>query len=306
MTSLPPFSGAVDLAALAAKRQQATKPSGPTGGPEFMTEANAAEYLQESTRRPIFVLLCSATAPQCDELRERVVAHLARYGDTVGLVMVDVDAEPSLAQAFQLQAVPAMLALMAGRPVPLFQGTPDNQQLVDVFAQVAQVAREAGMDVRDSGEPAAEAGDAGEGEAEEKPLPPLHQAAFDAIEREDYDAAVAAYDQALKENPKDAEARAGRAQVSLVARSGAADTVAVRQAAADDPEDVDAQLAVADLDVLGGMVDDAFDRLVDAVRAAAGPERERVRARLIELFDVVGAADPRVTAARQKLASALY
>ncbi len=303
MTSLPPFSGAVDLAALAAKPQQGRQPGGAADGLQSMTEANAGEFLQESTRRPVYVLLCSATAPQCEELRERVVAHLARYGDTVGLVVVDVDAEPGLAEAFQLQAVPAMLALMAGRPVPLFQGTPDDQQLTDLFAQVAAVALESGMDVRDSGEaPAATE----EGEPEEKPLPPLHQAAFDAIEREDYDAAVAAYDQALKENPKDTEARAGRAQVSLIARSGTADGAAVRKAAADAPDDVAAQLAVADLDVLGGMVDDAFDRLIDAVRVTAGPEREGVRARLIELFDVVGPADPRVNAARQKLASVLY
>jgi putative thioredoxin len=301
MTSLPPFSGVVDLGALAAKQQQAPQSQGSADAIPAMTEANAGDYLQESTRRPIYVLLCSATAPQCAELQERVVAHLARYGDSVGLVTVDVDAEPGLAEAFQLQAVPAMLAIMAGRPVPLFQGTPDDSQLADVFAQVAEVARQAGMQVTDTGEtPAAEGGE------EEKPLPPLHQAAFDAIEREDYDAAVAAYDQALKENPKDAEARAGRAQVSLIARSAAADAAAVRKAAADAPDDIEAQMAVADLDVLGGMVDDAFDRLIDVVRATTGADRDTARARLIELFDVVGPADARVNAARQRLASALY
>ncbi len=303
MTSLPPFAGAVDLAALAAKSQPRKQPDGAAGGPASMTEANAGEYLQESSHRPVYVLLCSASAPQCNALLDRVVTHLARYGDTVGLVTVDSDAEPGLVEAFQLQAVPAMLALLAGRPVPLFQGMPDDQQLVDVFAQVAEVAKQAGMDVRDSGQaPTA----AEEGEAEEKPLPPLHQQAFDAIEREDYDAAIAAYDQALKENPKDAEARAGRAQVSLIARSSAANAGVVRKAAADAPDDVDAQLAVADLDVLGGMVDDAFGRLIDAVRETAGADRDRVRARLIELFDVVGPMDPRVNAARQRLASALY
>ncbi len=303
MTSLPPFSGAVDLAALAAKSQQGQQPNGAADGPGSMTEANAGEYLQASSRRPVYVLLCSATAPQCNALRDRVVAHLARYGDTVGLVTVDSDTEPGLVEAFQLQAVPAMLALLAGRPIPLFQGMPDDQQLIDVFAQVAEVANQSGMDVRDSGQAPA---DAEEAEVEETPLPPLHQEAFDAIEREDYDAAIAAYDQALKENPKDAEARAGRAQVSLIARSSAADAVAMRKAAADAPDDVDAQLAVADLDVLGGMVDDAFERLIDAVRATAGADRDRVRARLIDLFEVVGPTDPRVNAARQRLASALY
>lgn len=301
MTSLPPFSGAVDLAALAAKKQQGQQ-GGNATGVAAMTEANAGEYLQESSQRPIYVLLCSASAPQCEELRERVVTLLARYGDTVGLVTVDVDAEPGLAEAFQLQAVPAMLALLAGRPVPLFQGTPDDQQLADVFAQVAEVALQAGMSVQDSGAPPAPSG---EGEPDEKPLPPLHQEAFDAIEREDYEAAVAAYDQALKENPKDTDARAGRAQVSLIARTVSADPVAVRKAAADAPTDVDAQLAVADLDALGGMVEDAFDRLLEVVASTSGDERDKARARLIELFDVVGPTDARVNGARQRLASLL-
>lgn len=303
MTSLPPFSGVVDLGALAAKNQRAQQPQTSADGIPAMTEANAGDYVQESARRPIYVLLCAATAPQCAELQERVISHLARYGDSVSLVTVDVDAEPGLAEAFQLQAVPAMLALLAGRPVPLFQGTPDDAQLADVFAQVAEVARQAGMQVSDSGE-SAEAADGGE--EQDPPLPPLHQEAFDAIEREDYDAAIAAYNQALKENPKDAEARAGRAQVSLIARSAKADAVAVRKTAADAPDDLEAQMAVADLDVLGGMVDDAFDRLIDAVRATTGAERDTVRARLIELFDVVGPTDARVNAARQRLASALY
>lgn len=101
-------------------------------------------------------------------------------------------------------------------------------------------------------------------------------------------------------------ARAGLAQVGLLSRTRDFDLAAVRQAAATDPADVDAQLAVADVDVLGGQVEDAFARLVDTVRVTTGPERERVRVRLVELFDVVGSDDPRVAAARRALASALY
>jgi putative thioredoxin len=145
-----------------------------------------------------------------------------------------------------------------------------------------------------------------EPEPEEPPLPPLHQAAYDAIERDDLDAAATAYEQALRENPRDEMARAGLAQVGLLSRTRDADLAAVRTAAADAPHDVDAQLAVADLDVLGGQVQDAFDRLIDVIRSTAGPERERVRVRLVELFEVVGAEDPRVPAARRALASALY
>src|SRR5690606_30069381 len=162
--------------------------------------------------------------------------------------------------------------------------------------QILQIAAQSGMQV---GEPR-------ESAPEPEPLPPLHQEAYDAIEREDYDAAVAAYDKALKENPKDAEAKAGRAQVRLMARTRGADLNAVRSAAAASADDVDAQLAVADLDVLGGAVEDAFARLLDVVKATSGEERDRVRERLVELFDVVGGEDERVIAARRALAAALY
>ena len=167
-------------------------------------------------------------------------------------------------------------------------------QLRDVIRQILQVASQAGMQVGDVKEP------------EPEPLPPLHQEAYDAIEREDYDAAIAAYDKAIKENPRDAEAKAGRAQVRLMARTRDANPAAVRAAAAASAGDIAAQLAVADLDVLGGAVEDAFARLLDVVKATAGEERETVRERLVELFDVVGGEDERVVAARRALAAALY
>ncbi|NTV38557.1 MAG: tetratricopeptide repeat protein [Demequinaceae bacterium] len=299
MNASTPFAGAIDLSSLAAK---ATSPS--TGGPRAplaMTEANAGEFITESQRRPVFVLLCSALAPQCADLTARVAAIIGEYGDSVLLVAVDVDREVGLAEAFQIQAVPAMLALITGRPVPLFQGSPEDSQIRGVFAQVIEVARQAGLGV--SGAPAS-AEEAGATPAE-PPLPPLHQEAFDAIERNDLDGALAAYDKALRENPRDANARAGRAQVGLIARTLGADLVAVRAAAADAPEDIDAQLAVADLDIVGGQVEDAFARLLDVIAATKGDDRDRVRQRMLDLFEVVGQADPRVAGARKSLATAL-
>jgi putative thioredoxin len=135
----------------------------------------------------------------------------------------------------------------------------------------------------------------------------LHQEAQDAIAANDIARARSAYERALAQNPGDDEARVGVVRVALLERGAQlTDLAAVRQAAGDRPDDVDAQLAVADLDVIGGHVTDAFARLVDVARRTSGPERERVRQRLVELFEVVGTADPRVVAARRSLASALY
>ena len=299
MNASTPFAGAIDLASLAAKANAPAK--GTPGAPKAMTETNAGDFIKESQRRPVFVLLCSSLAPQCADLTARVTAIIGEYGDSVLLVSVDVDLEVGLAEAFQIQSVPAMLALVTGRPVPLFQGSPDDAQIRGVFTQVVEVARQAGMAV--SGAPA------GDTAAEEAPaevqLPPLHQEAFDAIERDDLDGALEAYDKALRENPRDADAKAGKAQVGLVARIRGADPVVVRTAAANAPSDIDAQLAVADLDIASGKVVDAFARLLDVIGTTAGDDRDRVRLRLVDLFEVVGRADARVALARKALASAL-
>jgi putative thioredoxin len=107
-------------------------------------------------------------------------------------------------------------------------------------------------------------------------------------------------------NPADGEATAGLAQVKLMQRTAGVDAAAARAAAAEAPNDIAAQMLVADLDVLGGHVEDAFVRLIDMVRATAGDERDTVREHLVELFAVVGAHDERVLKARRALMSALF
>jgi len=303
-----PVRGVVDLAALAAQSRRAEQ--GTPAGSIEVTEQSLNDLALRSREAPVLIAFVSAASPASDDLARRLTAIAAEQGLTVGVC--DVEAQPAIAQALQVNAVPAVMALLGGRPAPLFQGAAPDEQLREVVGQVVEVARQSGLAV---GAPGADAGAEADGpgaaaEPPAAPLPPLHQEAYDAIEREDYDAAVAAYDRALKEDPKDADARAGRAQVLLMARTLTVDPVAVRAAGADATDltsaaDVDAQLAVADLDVLGGQVEDAFARLIDVVRGTSGDERERVRVRLVELFDVVG-DDPRVSAARRALAAALY
>jgi putative thioredoxin len=287
--------GVVDLAALAAQSRRAEQ--GVPQGAVDVTEATLQELALRSREVPVLIAFVSAASPASNDLAARLAAIAAEEGLPVGIC--DVDAQPAIAQALQVAAVPAVMALLGGRPAPLFQGSAPDEQLRDVVRQVVDAARQSGIQV--GAEPPTDA----PAEPQPEPLPPLHQEAYDAIEREDYDGAINAFDRALKENPKDADARAGRSQVRLMARMHNVDMAAVRAAAAADPANVDAQLAVADLDVMGGQVEDAFSRLIDLVRVSAGEERDRTRERLVELFDVVG-DDPRVTSARRALAAALY
>jgi putative thioredoxin len=295
--------GAVDLSGLA----RTTPPPGTPGGLDKpssyvldVDESTFNDVLQRSTQHPVVVVLWAPWS----EVSTGVAADLAALADEDQgrwlLARIDADANPRVAAAFQAQSVPTVVAVLAGQPLPLFQGAYPRDQVRAVLDQVLAAAEANGITGR-----VTPAGD--EPEAEPEPeLPPLHQAAYDAIESDDLPAARAAYEQALTENPRDALARAGLAQVGLLERTRDVDLRAVRAAAADRPDDVDAQLAVADLDILGGQVEDAFGRLVDVLRRTSGEDRERVRLRLVDLFEVVGGDDPRVVAARRAMASALY
>ena len=140
----------------------------------------------------------------------------------------------------------------------------------------------------------------------EEPLPPHHAEAYDAIERGDYAAAIGHYKTAIAQNPRDREAVAGLAQVSLLLRLQGKTIDEIRDGAAAAPDDLDAQLAVADLDLSGGHIEDAFDRLLTLFPKLDAAGKNRVRERLLELFEVVGLDDPRVAPARRRLTALLY
>ncbi|MFT4284662.1 MAG: tetratricopeptide repeat protein [Protaetiibacter sp.] len=203
-----------------------------------------------------------------------------------------------------MREVPAVAAVVAGRPVNLFLGIPSDQEVRQVLDELLQLAAENGVSGSVTPEEAPE-GDEAEEPAPE-PLPPHHQEAFDAISAGDYATAIAEYRKALVENPRDQLAVAGLAQVSLLDRLSGTTASELRDAAAARRDDVDAQLAVADLDVSGGHLEDAFGRLLDLFATASADDRDRIRTRLLDYFEIAGTDDPRVTAARVRLASLLY
>ena len=215
---------------------------------------------------------------------------------------VDVDANPGLLQAFQVQSVPVTLGLIQGQPVPLFAGVQSAEHVRAYVDELLKLAVQHGVTGRvDVGAPPEGAVE------EEQPLPPLHQQAFEAIERDDLDGAVAAYEQALKENPADAEAsRSGWPRSADAADRRRRPGRPRGQPRRPTPPTSPAQILVADLDLLGGHVEDAFSRLVETVRNTSGDERNTAREHLLELFQVIGAGDERVVRARRALTSALF
>ena len=305
MTSHPISSaalrGAVDLSTLS----QPTPAAGAAAGGEGLviegTDSGFQAIVTGTEKVPAVVVLWSRRLPNSADFIEVLASLAASYEGRFQVVSVDVDANPGLLQAFQVQSVPMTLGLVAGQPVPLFVGAQTAEQVRVYIDELLKLAAEHGVTGRVA---LPEAGAAGAADAEPD-LPPLHQEAFDAIERDDLDAAAAAYTKALALNPADGEAVAGLAQVKLMQRTAGADLQAAR-AAAEDPTDIAAQMLMADLDVLGDHVEDAFGRLVDTVRATEGDDRDMVREHLVELFAVVGAHDERVPKARRALMSALF
>jgi len=303
--------GAVDLSAVAAQSQRRQQAG--NGGPAparasasgvvvDVTEADFQQVVvEQSMTVPVVIDLWATWCQPCKQLSPVLERLAEEYGGRFLLAKVDVDANPRLSQVFQAQSIPMVVAVVKGQPVPLFQGALPEQQVRAYLDELLRLAESNGV----SGTLAA-APEASAEEDVEPELPPLHQEAYEAIERDDLPAAAAAYEKALAQNPSDELARAGQAQVGLLLRTQGTDPQAARAAAAAAPTDPRAQVLAADLDLLGGHVEDAFARLVDTVRNTSAEDRDLARAHLLELFEIVGSGDPRVAAARRALTSALF
>jgi putative thioredoxin len=300
--------GAVDLSALVQRPQEPAQRVGNGDRIVFETDDTAfGSTLELSRTVPVVVVLQASWSEQSAELvatLERLVR--AREGRLV-LAVADADRSPQLVQAFQAQSIPTVVAVVAGQPVPLFAGVQPDDVIGQVLDQLLELGAQHGVSGRiDATGADPDASDGAAAEPVEAPLPPLHQEAYDAIERGDFDAAASAYRTAMAQDPRDSLAVAGLAQANLLGRLQGKTLDAVRAAAASAPDDLDAQLDVADLDVSGGHVDDAFDRLITLFPKLDADAKKRVRERLVELFEVVGTDDPRVTAARRRLTNLLF
>lgn len=292
-------NGVIDLQSL---KQPEHTGGGSAGGAEVeLTEQNLEQVIGESQQKATLLVVTSARVPQIDEFLTVLRREVATKGGAVRLAVVDADAQQRVAAALRVQKLPSLLLLLKGQIQPIVESVVPEAEIKNLLDQVLQVAQQQGMDVH------AEAGaDEPGNDAESEPLPPLIQKAYDAIEAGDLPAAEAAYKEQLGEQPADQEAKAGLASVHLMTRTRGADLDAARADAAERPEDLPAQLLVADLDMLGGHVEDAFSRLLGLLRGADVDVKNTVRTRLLELFEIAGPDDPRVAPARKRLANLLF
>ncbi len=250
----------------------------------------------------ILVFFSPSRMPESAALADDFVTLSAEFEGKFLTGLVDIDVAPAIAQAMQIPSVPLVVVVVEGRPMPLLQDVVPLAELRTALTQVLQQLTAQGMtgrhQPRQSGDRPAEEEDAHSD--------PRYAPAEEALAEGDIDRAVAEYQKLVDANPADAEAAAGLAMARILQRTQGVDLSAARAAAAAAPDDVAAQTLVADLDLLGGHVDDAFDRLVELVRRSVGDDRNAARQHLIGLFAAVGNDDPRVLRGRQQLASALF
>lgn len=303
-----PFSrpGAIDLSGLG-KPAVPPRPSTPTAGGSSYTvvvdEQNFQGLVEQSMTAPVLLAFYSRTTmPESGQLAEDLSTVVEQHEGRYLLGLVDVDATPQIAQAMQIPSIPLVVAIVDGRPMPLLQDVISLEELKTLMTQVGQQLTAQGVAGRH--QPRSSAAPVAEGD--EEVVDPRYAPAQDALAAGDIEAAVAEYQKLVDANPADVEAAGGLAIAKVMQRTQGVDLAEARAAAAENPDDVDAQTMVADLDMLGGHVEDAFTRLVNLVARTVDPDKARARDHLLGLFAAVGNDDPRVLAGRRNLASALF
>ena len=336
--------GAVDLGArqaAAQRRQQAAQsPSAPgaagsNGGVviDVTEETFNTDVVERSRTTPVIMDLWAEWCGPCKQLSPLLEKLAAEADGQWILAKVDVDANPQLSAALQVQSIPMVVAVLGGQLVDGFLGAMPEAQVRQWIDQVLAVAEKMGMPLADGAADqdteADQDAEAGEAEAANgragapgdradamgssvrppaggPPMPPAYAEARAAMERGDLDGAANAFETELAANPGDPVAKTGLAQVNLIRRISSYDQARARRDAAERPGDVEAQIRVADIDLASGRIEEAFDRLLGVVRRTSGEEREQARKHLVSLFEILPPNDPQVRKARSALSALLF
>lgn len=299
--------GAIDLGALAqARKAQSVATDAVAKAPAgVVVDVSEQDFQQKvidvSKTVPVIVDLWAEWCGPCKQLSPLLEKLAAEYKGRFVLAKIDVDANPRLSQMFQVQSIPAVFAVIGESAGPLFQGAIPEAELRQVIEEVLRIAAEQGVNGTINTEVQEEVAPV----IEEEQIDPRLEAAFNAIEKGDFVAANNSYKEMLNQNPADQVAQAGLAQVGLLERASKLNPNDVLQKASD-RKDFSSQMDLADLELMKGNPGAGFAVLISAIKISSGEDRDKLRARLLELFVVVGDSDPEVIKARRDLASALF
>lgn len=328
------LAGAVDLegvkrkAEALAKREAAAKSGKPQSKMPpacgYVIDVNEQTFqamVQTSVSFPIILLVWQKSDETSYDLAQKLADSITALDGRMQLARIDADESPSIAQALRAQQLPAVYGLVGGRPMPICQGLPSADELQqicnDILPQLVKVAEKSGVagmaPYVDSGDSAGDSTDAsgvGVGDdsavaGDSSDVPPEHKIAHDAAMNGDYALAASEYEKVLQANPNDSLASRERAKALLLGRNTNTNVDSVRKAAGDNPSDASAQLAVADVDMIDGHIEDAFSRLLDFL-AGHRDSADVIKERMLEYFAMLPAGDERLNRARRRLGILLY
>ena len=285
--SLPPnFANAVDLSSLGKPKIESDTP---LPGIEVTAQNLSTEFLPASRVKPV-VLLCYSLrdAGSVETLQALGNLEAADQGKWI-LGRVDVDTQAPVAQALQTRVIPYGVVFIGERPIPFLEQPLGEEGLRTVIDKILALASQDGI-----------------GEAPEEASEPEEEEALAALDQGDYALAADAYKRLLARKPNDHYGVIGLAQVQLLIRTEGVDAVKVMDDALKNPSDLELGLMCADVEVMSGYLEPAFERLIKFIQLLDGDDRQRVKERLLELFGLVDPADPRVIKARAQLANALF
>ena len=279
--------GAVDLSARASapQPQEAAAPAGEGLHLPLITstdEEHFQDVMSASQAVPVIMVMWSPRSLESKPALAMLEEITREHAGAFQLVEVDIDKAPAIAQAFQIQTVPTVVALVGGRPVPLFQGGASKEQVLPVVSQVLEAAAQMGINARI----------AVAAEDTAPPIPPEHEAPLAAEEEGRLDEAIALWERVVELNPRDEAAKSHLSRVRFAAR-------AYGEHDESDPA------ARADSLFAAGDAAGAFDVLLELLAASSDEEeRDALRLRLLDLFRVAGST-PEVSKARTRLAMLL-
>jgi len=284
------FGGAVDLSSLGKPKPTSTTAS---NVPEATAENFMADFIEKSRELPVIILAYSERSPAAVQLRDLLAKIAESDGGSWKFGAVNLESQPKLIQALRIQSVPTAYAFIAEQALPLPELPPREDQIRILLNQIFTLAKERGLAVTVP-------------EIPEPKLEPEEAAALSAMERGDFSGAAMAYRNWLQRSPGEAMAKIGLAQCELMIRISTLDPQRTIATANSDPNSLPDALMASDVEIAHGQVKSAFDRLLLIVKANKGEDRDRAKAHLIELFQLVDPRDPDLIKARQTLASVLF
>jgi len=297
--SLPPlpkgFGQAFDLSSLKAPAVETANFPGIAVTQENLVK----DVLPKSVSKVIIMICWSPRSPQSIEL----IQTLAKFQESDKgseqeapweLAHVNVDEQPQVAGALQVQSIPFAVGLIAQQPVPLFESVPPNEQIRLVINKVLELAAQKGV------------GEKLDTAATEVPIEPEEAEAMAAMEQGDLKTASAAFEKWINRQPANQMAKLGLAQVQLLLRIKDLDPAQTLIDANQNPNDVSKQINASDIEIANGENKAAFERLIKLVKTLAGDEQKAAKEHLLMLFTLVDPNNPDLIKARQELASALF